>query len=153
MIETREATIEDAYDLGPRLRQSDKDEIAALSGGEPTASLFIAIARSTEAHAVLIDGRVEALYGFYKPDGLGRSAAVWAMGSDRLPDSRKSLIRVMRGFLDEVETMHGGLTNVVDAANRPAIRLLERLGFQLGRALAMPGGGRGMIFWRRPSSV
>lgn len=150
MIATRLATPGDAPALAPRLRASDRREIAALSGGDPEVALRAAVARSTEARAIEIGGRVEALYGHYAPPALGNSAMVWAMGSNTLPRYAKSLIREMQEYLAGVEMRYGGTTNIVDADNAPAIRLLRRLGYEIGeRALAAPGGGRALTFWRR----
>ena len=147
MIVSRPATSADAYALAPRLREADRREIVALSGVTPLTALVASLNRSTEARAIAIHDEVHAMYG-YSADPLGRAAMVWALGSDRLPKHRVTLIKEMKRFLDKVQERHGRLVNIVDVDNTDAIELLRRLGFNFGVALPSAGGGRAMSFWR-----
>lgn len=143
----RVATLADADDLAPRLRAADRREIAVLSGVTALTALRTSLRRSSVAQAVVIDGQVEALYGV-SPDGLGRAAAVWALGSDVLPTRRWTLIKEMKRFLDDAQARHGRLYNIVDEENAQAIALLRRLGFKFGATLPAIGGGRAISFGR-----
>lgn len=147
MIAIRDANLDDAYSLAPRLREADRREIVALSGVTPLTALVASLNRSTVARAVLIDDRVHGMFG-YSADPLGRAAMVWALGSDHLPKKRIALIKEMKQFLDGVQERHGRLVNIVDVDNTDAIELLRRLGFNFGVALPSAGGGRAMSFWR-----
>lgn len=148
MIETRVATYDDARSLAPRLRAADRREIARLSGVTPLTALLGSVRQSTEARSVVIDGQVEAMFG-HAADPLGRSAMIWALGSDLLPKHRFTLIKEMRRYLDAVQERHGMLVNIIDDENERAIELLKRLGFTFGQALPALGGGYARTFWRR----
>ena len=125
MIAIRNANLDDAYSLAPRLREADRREIAALSGVTPLTALVASLNRSTVARAVLIDDRVHGMFG-YSADPLGRAAMVWALGSDHLPKKRIALIKEMKQFLDGVQERHGRLVNIVDVDNTDAIELLKK---------------------------
>lgn len=148
MIEYRPASPEDAADLAPRLRAADTAEIVRLSGVTTRTALLTSVLRSTEAWSVVIDGQVEGMFG-HATDPLGRTAMIWALGSDLLPKHRFTLIKKMRRYLDEVQAEHGMLVNVIDDDNALAVELLRRLGFTFGAAMPAPGGGLARTFWRR----
>lgn len=126
MVEVRRATLADAHDLAPRLRADDVAEVEASGGYAPLGALLASLEASEVAFALVIDGRVEALFGVAAP------GVVWLLGSDVLLRRPLALCRQARVWLPILLDRYPVLTNCVDARYRTALRLAEWLGFEIG---------------------
>ncbi|MBU1046963.1 DUF2833 domain-containing protein [Patescibacteria group bacterium] len=125
----REATAKDAFELAPKLRQDDLDEIAAASGREPLNTLLEGIAHSAVPAAVIGDkGEVVALFGVV-PTPLAGVGAIWLLGSDGLWTYRWQFLRESRQWIEDLQEAWPILWNFVYAENELHIKWLKWLGF------------------------
>lgn len=122
----RVATREDCYDLAPRLRKADREEVAKTWGLEPVQSLLFGY-HSGETFAVAWKGRVIALFGCSGIPGV--VGIPWMLASPELSQIRKEFVRECRSYVLMMLSVYGHLENHVWCGNRVHIRWLEWLGF------------------------
>jgi hypothetical protein len=128
-ISYRRATLEDATALAPNLRKADLAEMALAWSGTPEARLQESIRASSEAWTALLDGKVIALFGLVP---YACASAPWMRCADAVEDHPRQLLEAARAWLASVRNPEVPFINAVDSKNRPAIRLIERLGFTVG---------------------
>ncbi len=134
IYEIREATIEDAHELAPKVRQADLDEIEAASGmlGEaPLEALVKSLTASGSPKTGLIDGEVVCMFGVATNTLLSVRGCPWLLSSDLLIDHAKPFLRRSREYVNSLKEDYMYLCNFVDARNKHAIRWLEWLGFDI----------------------
>ncbi len=138
-IEIRPATLDDARALV--LRRADREEIDALTGGDPQEALAESVARSASAWAGRADGALVCLFGVV-PAGV--TGIPWLLGSDAVAAYGRLFLRRNRAYVRAMLRDFPVLANVVDARNAVSIRWLRWLGFTLGTP--QPMGVRGLPF-------
>ena len=124
----RPATREDCFDLGPRLRKEDLEEISYSSGLTPVQSLLLSF-RTTETYAVTWRGEVVALFGCGGIRGV--LGVPWMLASPTLTKIRKTFLRECKSYVSHMLEAYGYLENYVWADNVVHIQWLEWLGFTL----------------------
>ncbi len=143
-------------DLAGDLRQSDLDEIAAVTGDDPAVALVESVMVSSHAWAVLDGEDPIAAFGC-SPTGTPGDAQVWMMGSPRmdLPANAAGILRLSRPYLDVMQAAYGRLWNHIDARNDRSMRWLEWCGFQVEEAVPDFGveGRLFFLFSRQRHSV
>ena len=123
---------QDGIDLGPNLRQADKDEIQAAVGAEPSKALMESIKLSGDTGYTVKDLETDeplACFGTAPYDM--NMGVVWFLGSDEL--FKKSRMSFLRNSAFWVEKLFGDfslLFNVVDSRNKVHIRWLKWLDFK-----------------------
>jgi hypothetical protein len=137
-IEIRPATMADARTLV--LRRADREEIDALTGGDPQEALAESVARSASAWAGVADGALVCLFGVVpapsEAEGPASPAGVagipWLLGADSVAAYGRPFLRRNRAYVRAMLRDFPVLANVVDARNAVSIRWLRWLGFTLG---------------------
>jgi scaffold protein Gp13 len=119
----------DEYDLAPRLRQADLQEIQAASGRDPVIVLREGAERSVPSCTIMGNtGYVAGMFGVVPEGDFGR---IWMVGSEELtkaPLSRQFL-RECRDFVNVMERPYLAIGNYIDERNTVHIRWLRWLGF------------------------
>ena len=120
----------DEFDLAPRLRMADLQEIQAASGSNPIYALQEGAEHSVPSCTIIgNNGFVAGMFGVLpEKDGYGR---VWLLGSDELvskPLSRQFL-KECRSYLHVMERNYQLLGNLIDERNTVHVRWLKWLGF------------------------
>lgn len=136
---------EDAERLGPNLRQADRDEVAAASGLEPTASLRRALEVCDDPYTITTAGRPIAMFGV-TPMG-GTVGAPWLLGSDGVLEHWREFVRRSGEEFARIRRPYTYLYNYCDARNELAMRWLRWLGFEFVELEPAYGVAR-MPFWR-----
>lgn len=116
-------------DLAGRLKRSDVDELWAAAAVTPEVAMAKMYDDRASMTGVWIDGRLEMLFGVNSRDYPDGMAAVWMVSSPVLLRHAKSLVKLGRKWLDEVQH-HGLLFNFVDARAGTTLRWLARMGFE-----------------------
>lgn len=122
----RVATREDCFDLAPRLREADRQEIAHAHGLEPVQSLLIGF-HSGETFAAVYEGRVIALFGCTGIPGV--AGCPWMLASPELQKFRKQFVQECRPYCLMMLAVYRHLENRVWCGNTVHIRWLKWLGF------------------------
>ena len=120
------------------MRRHDRLEVAAM-GRTPKAALRIGLLLSARAWTATRGGRPIAMFGVVVANAIEGVGVPWFLGTDDVARAGRALLTqappVLAAMLDSSPT----LTNLVSAANSPAIRLLGRWGFVVEDEQAMIG--------------
>lgn len=127
-----DATIEDAKELAPRLRQEDVDEILAGSGASALDALTEGVRRSVYSRSASVDGRVIAMWGVAPTDADPKLGIAWLLGSPDLSRHRRPFLRHARHELAAMLIVRPVLINFVDGRYAAALRWVTWLGFEVG---------------------
>lgn len=140
----------DIGELAARLRQADRDELAALGHpGDPTPLLAEGVRASTMALAALRGDHLLCIFGVapLRPHLLTEHVGVpWLLGTDALFAEGRSLISLPGPYIRQMLERYSKLVNVVHADNTRAVRWLRRMGFRLDDPA--PFGPHGALFHR-----
>lgn len=127
----RPATLQDAADLAPRLRDADLIELA-LSSLLPIADILMdSIRRSEEAWVGELDGKVIAIGGF----GIAKGTDIgcpWLVGSPEVLKHPLKLTRIGRQMVSRWSSRCSLMTNFTLQGNELHISWLKRIGFEVG---------------------
>lgn len=122
------------------MREADVREVGA-SGHTPKQALRLGLMASTWALTAKVDGRPEAMLGLVPVSALTGEGCPWMLGTPEVYRHGRALLRhgpaIVERMLDS--TPHR-LANKVGAFNEPAIRLLRRLGFSIGKEVILTAG-------------
>lgn len=133
----RRATVADAIDLAPRLREADKNEFRAFLGMEPEAVLPFDITQgSGETWAFIGDQEeVVGLFGVQPVDQHPTFGLVWAVSSPDIFKYRRDFFKLTPKVLDMLHQKYPLIGNHIDARNKAHIRWLKRHGFSFLRTI------------------
>jgi len=131
----------DEYDLAPRLRDADLQEIRAGSADSPLDVLRRSAEMSVPSCTIIGDhGYVAGMYGIVNEGSFGR---VWLLGSDELVSRPlvKQFLKECPQFLSVMARPYERIGNVVLAANMVHVRWLKFMGFTFtgGKASGING--------------
>lgn len=137
MPHIRRATVADAVDLAPRLREADKNEFRAFLGLEPEVVLPFDIQSGTGETWALIGDHEEVigLFGVQPVDQHPTFGIVWAVSSPDIFKYRRELIRRTPEMLDMLHRRFPLIGNHIDARNTVHIGWLKRYGFSFLRTI------------------
>ena len=128
----RRPTKADVEELIANMRQADIDEVHA-TGGTVRGSVEEGVAISTLCYAAVLKGELACIFGVAPLGGslLADEGVPWLLGTPVMTKRARSVIRLARGYIEQMLQTHGKLLNFVDARNTKAIGWLKRMGFQL----------------------
>ena len=124
------------------MRQEDRDEIWHLARVTPLQALMASLSHCSYSRAVLLDGRVVAIFGVGGEKG--KVGVPWMLASPLLVKIRKAFLRESQAFLEEMSKDFIVLQNVAWIKNKEHIRWLKWLGFEF--IPAEPRGPDGELY-------
>jgi hypothetical protein len=117
--------------LAGNLRQSDLDEIRAMTGSDPNDAVWSSLGISTHAFMVLdMDGTPVAVFGA-APHPLPGVGVVWMVGTDDVARLGFSIARNTRPYFDTLNDAYRILWNYIDDRNKLSMKWLRWGGFRL----------------------
>lgn len=128
-VTVRVASGDDIVYVGSRLRAEDKREVAAL-GTVVDHAVRESAKLSEFAWAGIIDGEPAMVFGV-DCGTLSPEAEIWALGTDKCTTVPREMLVYGRRIVAELLEIWPALTNRCHADNKPAIRWLKRLGFEI----------------------
>lgn len=131
MNEIVPATPEHVAALAPRMREADRQEIAAASGEDPETALLAGVALSPVSWAYLHNGEVLAIYGAAMYPGRPGVGIPWLLGAEGLEKHKVYFVRQSKPYLKKVLEYFDVLENWVDCRNTASIQWLAWCGFAL----------------------
>ena len=126
------ATAEMVLAMAPRIRQADRDEVAAASGMDAGEALLIALMDSTRCDAWLVNDQPVAMAGVVPHPLYPTVGVIWMLATDEAERYPKHLVRGNREYVRSLLDDFHIVTNFVDNRNTKAQRWLQWLGFTLG---------------------
>lgn len=121
------------------MRDADKRECEAF-GHTPAAALENALRSSLWALTAMFDGEPHAMLGVTPLSMVEGIGVPWMLGSDRIYDSGRELVRVVPPVVAEMHESFGRLENYVSADNGRAIAFLRHFDFELSGDVRIVGG-------------
>lgn len=138
----RPATSQDVVELVKHLREDDRQEIEALSGLDPLASISMGLFHSDPCIAgVGAEGELVLLCGVV-PVVPNKVGSVWMLSTDAITANARELIVEGRKWLDEQNARYPVLTNVVTESNDVHVRLIKHMGFEFKEPIDNYGAGK-----------
>lgn len=132
--------------VGAHAREADRAECWAADRSSVTASLQRALPNSAKAWTGLVHGVPACVFGVAPASLLTGVGVPWMLGTDRLEQAERPLVRLSRPTLDVMHALFPRLVNFVDNRNERAMRWLAWLGFTLSDPVPM--GPDGLPFRR-----
>lgn len=128
-----EAFDDHAFDLSPRLRETDRRELEATCGDKPVIEILLeAVEISSHRWAAIRNGEVQVLFGAADIFDDGTVGSIWLLASDDISNWRKDFMRLSREYVARMHEDLMILTNYVDDRNYTSQAWLRRLGFHPG---------------------
>lgn len=144
-VKTRYLREGDVEHLVANLRQADRDEIEAGTGGSVEDALIESIKLSSVSLVLEVGGEMGCIFGAAPLTGLlGSIGSPWMLSTGAMDRNPRVLIEWGPLYRDAMLGLYPHLMNYVDARNRRSIRWLKWLGFQFHDA--RPHGPAGMPF-------
>lgn len=134
--------------IAQHMREADRQELAAVLGDvSPADALAMAVMRSTLCWTGIAEDRTPvSMFGVAPVALLGGIGSPWLLGTDRVFESARVLIREGRQYATRMLEQFPHLVNYVDARNVASIRWLARIGFTIHAP--QPYGAAGLPFHR-----
>lgn len=129
------STDDHADQIAANVRDVDAAEIFATTGGEVIDSLVDGIDASDWALTAFVDGEPACIFGVVthpKDETLG---IPWLLGTDLVTNHAKELLRFTPAFINQMLEGRAAITNMVHAANAPAMRFLNHIGFDISEPM------------------
>lgn len=111
------------------MRPADVAECAAL-GRDPHDALSHALRISLWALTAIVENRPHAMMGVASRNMLEGVGIPWMLGTDRIYDHPRDMIRNAPAVLGEMHRTFATLENLVSADNDRAVRYLRHVGFE-----------------------
>lgn len=125
------ATVDHAYDLAKRMKQSDIDEVLASHGASPVQAAVFSLLNSQDggtAFTVLADGEAHIMFGVLK------TGMVWMLSSEEpfsTPEYTQQFIKESKLWIDDLHNLgHERLYNYIDERNKKSRAWLRHCGFK-----------------------
>lgn len=145
-VEIVPATLEHAAAVAAKLRDADREEIAATSARDPRSVLRLAVIASHRAWAGVADGEPVAVFGVAPANLLDGRGSPWLFGTEWIERHPAAFLRRTRRLMPQMRAGYAMLENYVDTRNAMAKRWLAWLGFEIEPAA--PYGRAGLPFHR-----
>lgn len=126
--------LRDCIHLCSEVRQADRDEVRAASGGTVLNALVNGFHLSSQCWTLKIREDPIAMFGVAPVDG-SAYGSIWLLGSDRIQRVKWHFLRESRPWLRRLMHGYDSVGNVVDKRNTVHIRWLEWLGFTFVREI------------------
>lgn len=133
-----ESVVNDVYDLAPRLRQDDINEIQAL-GYKPEQSLLQGLIYSDICYSAIYKGKVIGMFGttnYNLPDKWG---SIWFLGSDETTEVPIAFVKEGKKLLKKAFQKYDILINAVDSRNTSHIKYIEHIGLTISNPIIING--------------
>lgn len=126
----RPSTYAEINRLARRMRAADVREVGAV-GHTPKQALVDGYRGSVLCWTAWNDDRPVAMFGLTPLNMIEGRAAPWLLGTDEVLKGARLLMRWGPRFVEGMQRDFPRLENAVAADNRPALRLLVALGFDI----------------------
>lgn len=134
------------------MRAADVEEAAAF-GRAPKEALRVGLQASVLAATAKLDGSPIAMLGLTPISVLEGVGRPWMLGTDEVPRCARALLTEAQAVIGEMHGRFRRLENFVSVGNGPAIRMLQRWGFEVGGKGFDVNGVSFVPFWKEAGGV
>lgn len=121
------------------MREVDRIEVGAF-GRTPERALTLGLASSLWALTALVDDEPHAMLGVSPRNMMEGVGTPWMLGSERIYDHGRDLIRYGPGLIAEMRGSFERLENLVHTGNVRALRFLRHFGWTISEQPESHGG-------------
>lgn len=136
------ATLADAHELVPLLRESDRAEILAMNMS-PEEGVVVSLRASREAWTARADGEILCMTGIAPLTAIGPTGVPWLVGTDIVPRHARHFLCESHRLVERWLEMFPVLRTFVDSRYKQAIRWLDHAGFRVRDPVYVANG----LFW------
>lgn len=133
-----ESVLDDVYELAPRLRQDDINEVKAL-GFKPEQSLLQGFIYSDICYSVKHNNKTIGMFGTTNYNLPNKWGSIWFLGSDETINFPVTFIREGKKFLKQAFQKYDILVNAVDSRNTSHIKYIEHIGLIISNPIMING--------------
>lgn len=116
--------------LAEHMRDFDMLECFAFGHG-PKSALIYALRSSLWALTAIVDDQPHAMFGVTSASMIEGIGEPWMLGTDKIYDHGRDLLRIGPAIVAEMETTFSQLRGGVSEDNDRALRFLRFLGFEI----------------------
>lgn len=145
-FEATKPTQEHIEYLAKNMSELDTQEVWAAGHATPLEALKFSVMVSRDTKVWLGDGEVVCICGIGNSTLISDVGSPWMLASEDLKRFSKQFLRESKRFMAKAKKEHRLLLNYVDARNKPSVKWLKWLGFEL--LPAEPYGVDGLPFHR-----
>jgi len=138
--------------IAKRMRPADVAECRAMAGLSARAGLKRSM-QNSQAWAVLVNGRPEAMFGTSDLNVLAGVGSAWFLGTGEVDRHPKEFLRLSREWLPKLFSRYCVLRNVVAVDNSASIRWLKWLGAEFSPPIDVGGVPFVLFELRKPRDV
>lgn len=124
--------------IARRMRAADVRELS-VTGSTPKQALVRALRGSTLVWTAWLADRPVAMFGVAPISVAEGRGAAWMLGTDEVVKGARALLKMGPAFVAGMQQEFPLLENAVAADNRPALRLLKALGFDITPEVVIVG--------------
>lgn len=125
------ATIIDAREMAPQMREVDVQELFDGWGSNPTEALVGSVERSLRAYTARADGEIVCMYGVGTEGLLAPAGKIWMLGTDLINKHKRQFLLKSAGQIGRLSRGYYFLENHCDKRNTLTVRWLRWLGFTI----------------------
>ena len=133
-----ESVLDDVYELAPRLRQDDINEVKAL-GFKPEQSLLQGFIYSDICYSVKHNNKTIGMFETTNYNLPNKWGSIWFLGSDETVNFPVTFIREGKKFLKQAFQKYDILVNAVDSRNTSHIKYIEHIGLIISNPIMING--------------
>lgn len=126
----RKAVLQDALDLAPKIRKTDREEIRASDNQSPLEALVKPFTvDGSKIFSIIKDGKVIGMFGS-SPCAEPDYGVAWMLSSEDLFKHTKQFIKECPHWINEMGEGYKYLYNFVDKRNWKSLKWLQYLKFE-----------------------
>lgn len=136
MITVRPSELKDVYELFPKLRQKDKEELEAI-GYKPRSAVYFSFKHGIYRQTAFVNGKIAAMWGVCGAP-LGMVGQPYLLTTPQIEKaSVKEVVKIYKREVGVMLQIFPILTNYVDYNYQEAVKLLHLSGFTIEEPIAL----------------
>lgn len=132
--------------VASNMRDADALEVWLAAHKTPHEALREGFAASVRAWTIMRDGEPIGMFGVSSASVLGNIGVPWLLGTDGMLKVKRQFVKECGHYIDWMLSLYPHLVNYVHADNKPSIRMIKWLGFELEGP--RPAGPEGADFFK-----
>lgn len=117
--------------LAENMSELDTQEVWAAGHATPLEALKFSMMVSRDTMVWLGDGKAVCICGIGNPAFISDVGSPWMLATEDLKKFSKQFLRESKRFMAKAKKEHRFLVNYVDVRNKPSVKWLKWLGFNL----------------------
>ncbi len=135
VVEIRESVQSDVLPIAVNMRDEDAKEVWDSHLSSPYRALCKGMESKGKSWTIVVDGVPIGMVGVSHRSLLGNQGTPWLLGTRKLTDSKKLFLLYSKIILKNMSEGYDRLENYISVENKPTMRWLRYLGFEIGEEI------------------